>query len=135
MSEVWIHWAGGLWMLTSDGINLVDKAPRVLLRDVRFVIDPVGVEIARNRKKRKTHAWAVGTRADLEELATTRVWLAVNYHPLQGDDNFHLMGASLSGADWLDAFLTVDQFGAANIVGPRYGETEHRRVQQYGGRR
>ena len=130
---VWIHWNAGLWLLTTDGLELLEKVPRVVLRDVRFVIDPVGLELTRASGKRKTHAWAIGERVDwtpnpaIAQLA----WHPLAYRPRSGDDHFAIRGGGpLEGADFLEA-----DGETAQVAGPRYGPTEHRRVQQYGGTR
>lgn len=140
--RVYIHWVAGTWAVTADGIALLDKAPRVLLRDVAFVIDPVGLGLSRARGKRKTHAWAVGERIAEDELVLLelRLWHPVTYRPREGDEHFGVLevgGAklhTLRGAEYLDADLERDRFtGTARISGPRYGLTERRKVQQYGG--
>ena len=138
--RVWIHWNAGAWLLTSDGMNRLDAVPRIVLRDVRFVIDPVGLALTWASGKRKTHAWAVGEavcwKAD-DLNAEGLVWLELAYKPRHGHENFAIRGGgSLEGADFLDADLEIDCYTAtARIAGPRYGSTEHRRVQQYGGMR
>ena len=150
MSEVWIHWSQGLWLVTTDGMDLIEKTPRVLLRDVHLVIDPLGLEISRETGKRKTHAWAVGHRvlwgSGIDER-DPMVWAALEWQPLvyrprRGDDHFGIPAGNeswdvvtISGALYLDADLERDCWtGAARIAGPRFGETERRHVQQYGGR-
>lgn len=148
VDPVWIHWSQGFWLVTRDGMDLIEKAPRVLLRDVRLVIDPLGLEISRETGKRKTHAWAVGHRvlwgSGIDERDPL-VWAALEWQPLvyrprRGDDHFGVLAAdelvAISGADYLDADLERDRWsGTARIAGPRFGETDRRRVQQYGGRR
>lgn len=145
MSETWIHWSQGAWLVTSDGITLIDKAPRVVLRDVRFVIDPVGLEISRATRKAKTHAWAIGEAVDwTPDLTITQIaWHPLTYRPRHGDDHFGILSvggdelATLEGAKFLEAELDADDGWSpiARISGPLFGETERRRVQQYGGRR
>lgn len=147
-ARVYIHWVAGTWAVTADGIALLDKAPRVLLRDVAFVIDPVGIELSRARGKRKTHAWAVGERirwdSEVDErdpvVFASLLWHPVTYRPREGDEHFGVLevgGAklhTLEGAEYLDADLERDRYtGTARISGPRYGLTERRKVQQYGG--
>lgn len=135
---VYLHWAR-LWILTPDGLSpVLAREERVVLRDVRFVIDPVGLAISRNTGKRKTHAWAIGTPIAWEAAdvnAEGLAWLELAYRPRSGDDHFTVRGAGpLEGADYLDADHDRGQ-AVARIAGPRFGETERRQVQQYGGRR
>lgn len=146
--EAWLHWAG-LWILTPDGVSpVLHRAERILLQNVRFVIDPVGLELTRERGKRKTHAWAVGEHVRWDSEVDERdpmVWGALEWHPLtyrprRGDEHFGVLLADklvpISGALYLDADLGGDVATAtARISGPRVGHTERRRVQQYGGRR
>lgn len=146
---VWIHWNAGLWLLTSDGLELLEKVPRVVLRDVRFVIDPVGLELSRAQGKRKTHAWAIGEPIAWRSSDVNSdglVWYPLIYWPRHGHDHFAIRDeigtgegidvvdgtfhAWLKGADFLEA-----DGETAQVAGPRYGPTEHRRVQQYGGTR
>lgn len=143
--EVWIHWSQGAWLVTSDGLELIDKARRVVLRDVRFVIDPVGLEISRTTGKAKTHAWAVGEVVDwTPNLTLTQLaWHPLTYRPRRGDDHFGILNlesgelATLEGVKFLEAELDADDGWSpiARISEPRFGDTERRRVQQYGGRR
>lgn len=151
---VWLHWAG-LWILTPDGLSpVLHRAERILLREVRFVIDPVGLELTRERGKRKTHAWAVGEHVrwdseldEREPMVWGRLrWQSLIYRPRRGDDHFQIEDDGprdqdgtrrrwwLEGADYLDADHEGG-VGVARIAGPRFGDTERRRVQQYGGRR
>ena len=138
---VWIHWNAGLWLLTSDGLELLEKVPRVVLRDVRFVIDPVGLELSREQDKRKTHAWAIGEPIAWRSSDVNSdglVWHPLIYWPRRGHDHFSIhppdvdetFHAWLEGADFLEA-----DGETAQVAGPRYGPTERRRVQQYGGTR
>ena len=145
---VWLHWAG-LWILTPDGLSpVLHRAERILLREVRFVIDPVGLELTRERGKRKTHAWAVGEHVRWDSEVDEREpmvwgaleWQPLTYRPRRGDEHFGVLVADelnpITGADYLDADLGRDPATAtARISGPQWGETERRRVQQYGGRR
>ena len=141
---VYLHWAG-LWILTPDGLGpVLESSQRVVLRDVRFVIDPVGLAISRNTGKRKTHAWAFGERVEIEEGEPWNperlVWFELTYRPRRGDDHFGLRTErsfwSLKGAGFLDADLKPDGWTPfARVLLPVYGETERRQVQHYGGRR
>ena len=141
---VYLHWAR-LWILTPDGLSpVLARVERVVLRDVRFVIDPVGLAISRNTGKRKTHAWAIGERVDWTpnpELAQL-AWHPLVYRPRRGDDHFGIPEGHeswevvpISGADYLEAGHERDGSPVARIAGLRFGPTERRRVQQYGGRR
>ena len=135
MSDVWLHWAG-LWILTPDGLGpVLAREKRIVLRDVRFVIDPLGFSISRQTGKRKTHAWAVGEQVDWTpnpEIAQV-AWHPIAYRPRSGDDHFTIRGGgALEGAQ----YLVADHEGTepiASVSGPHYGDTERRRVQQYGG--
>lgn len=142
---VFVHWApGGLWIVTRDAMELVERVPRVILKDVRFVIDPVGIELSRKSGKRKTHAWAVGERirwdSDVDErdplVFGELVWHLLTYRPRRGDDHFGVLEdgelTALAGADYMDADLEADHC-VARIAGPQWGATERRYVQQYGG--
>lgn len=150
MAEVWIHWSQGQWLVTSDGMDLIEKSARVILRDVRFVIDPLGLQLSRARGRRKTHAWAVGERIrwdsevdEREPMVFGRLeWFLLRYLPRHGDDHFSVESDAaptgiytLQGADYLDADLDANDrwSSVARIAGPRFGETERLRVQQYGG--
>jgi hypothetical protein len=137
MAEVWLHWAG-LWILTPDGLGpVLHRAERIVLQTVRFVIDPVGLELTRERGKRKTHAWAIGEQVDwTPDPALAQIaWHPLDYRPRSGDDHFTIRGGGpLEGADFLEAEL-LNGNPIARVSGPRYGKTERRRVQQYGGRR
>ncbi len=135
MSRAWIHWATGLWMITSDGINLICKATSVLLSDVELIIDPLGLRLQRERGRMKTHAWAAGELAELGELQELpRLWRRIDYHPMQGQEHFQLEGKPIAGAAWLFADLQPeDQLPIAQVSGPIFGPTRRERVQQYGG--
>ncbi len=130
MSEVWIHWTMGNWYMTKDGIALIGFAPEVTLKDVRFVIDPEGIERMRVRGKRSTCAWAVGERIDNEPVPDGEI-LMIGFRPAF-DDHFHVGGVNVSGCEYLYATLTPEGRSKAACMGPRYGETERRKVQQYG---
>lgn len=136
MREVWIHWSQGLWLVTTDGMDLIEKVPRVVLRGVRFVIDPVGLKISRETGKRKTHAWAAGEPVEWtpDPTLTQLAWHPLDYRPRRGDESFHLGGQAVFGAKYLEAFLIDGWDATALIAGPYFGETERRQVQQYGGR-
>ena len=134
MADVWIHWAGGKWCVTHDAINLIEKVDEIALREVRFVVDPLGLQLARQRGKRKSHAWAVG-----EHVARPMLYgpmMPLEYHP-RLSDQFTVGGEPVTGAAYLLATLLPPDnwLGIAAVSDPRFGPTEQRRVQQYGGTR
>lgn len=130
MADVWIHWAQGKWLVTDDGMNLIDKVDTVTLRDVSFVVDPVGWQISKRRGVRKSHAWAVGQRCDPSVVYGEPEPLG--YHPTESNQ-FKVDGVPVAGAAFMVAMLLDKWYPVAAVKGPRYGATEQRRVQQYGG--
>ena len=64
MTDVWLHHSGTFWYVTDDGLHAVDRVEAIVLREVRFIIDPVGQERGRRLRRKVTHAWAVGERCD-----------------------------------------------------------------------
>lgn len=134
MSEVWIHWNAGEWLVTSDGLHLLEKARELALAHVRFVIDPVGLELMRERRRRTTCAWAIGQRVDPRfEVRFGGAIHRIEFLPAR-DDHFQVLGARVSGCRYLYATLGLDGEPRAACMTPHYGDTERRKVQQYGGR-
>ena len=135
--RVWIHWVQGAWVVTPDGMSpVIESTERIVLRDVTFVIDPIGIGISRRTGKAKTHAWAIGERVEWtpDPSLTQIVWHPLAYRPRSGDDHFTIRGGGpLEGVQYLEATLNANGKPIARVSGPRYGETERRRVQQYGG--
>lgn len=132
MSDVWIHWATGFWYVTNDGMHVVEKVQEVALVDVRFVIDPVGLDRMRARGKRSTCAWAIGARFDPGAPVPDGGLLSLKFFP-GVDDHFFSLGGRVSGCGYLYATIGLDGQARTAIMAPVYGDTERRRVQQYGG--
>lgn len=133
MADVWIHHATGVWYVTRDGIELIERTQEVALRHVRFVIDPVGIERARARGKKSTCAWAIGQRVDVQfgGFGLNPIH-RIQFLPAR-DDHFQVLGARVSGCGYLYATLGLDGEPRAACAMPHYGNTERRNVQQYGG--
>lgn len=132
MSDVWIHHATGVWYVTRDGIELIERTHEVALKNVRFVIDPVGIERARSREKKSTCAWAVGERLSPQyEIVGSRDFHRVEFEPAR-HDHFQVNGARVSGCAYLYALLGTEGEARTGCVQPEYGDTERRKVQQYG---
>lgn len=132
MAEVWIHHATGVWYVTRDGIELIDRAEEIAMQHVQFVIDPVGIERARTRGKKSTCAWAVGQRIDPRMFDDGRIgWERLHFRPAV-DDHFHVNGGRISGCGYLYVALGLEGEPHATIMLPEYGDTERRQVQQYG---
>ena len=132
MSDVWIHHATGVWYVTRDGMSLIERAQEVAMRHVRFVIDPVGIERARARGKKSTCAWAVGERIDPSAPVPGGGLLSLKFSPAI-HDHFQVNGARISGCGYLYVTLGLEGEPRATIMLPEYGDTERRKVQQYGG--
>lgn len=133
MSDVWIHWAKGFWYVTKDGMDVVDKVQEVALVDVRFVIDPVGLDRMRARGKRSTCAWAIGQRTDPSwDVPRQGEIQRLDFLPAR-DDHFYVLGGRVSGCRYLYATIGLDGVSRTACLFPEYGDTERRRVQQYGG--
>ncbi len=131
MSDVWIHHATGVWYVTRDGIELIERAQEVALKNVRFVIDPVGIERVRERGKKSTCAWAIGERIDPNDPALRGEIWPLTFRPAI-HDHFFVNGASISGVGYLYVTLGLEGEPRAAIMLPQYGDTERRKVQQYG---
>ena len=131
MSEVWIHHATGVWYVTRDGIALIERAQEVAMRRVRFVIDPVGIERARARGKKSTCAWAIGERMDPKDYVPRGGMFSLKFGPAI-HDHFEANGARISGCGYLYVTLGLEGEPRAALMHPEYGDTERRKVQQYG---
>ena len=134
--RVWIHYhTAGFYYLTPDGLHEIERARVVVLRDVEFIIDPLGQEGAKRREKITTHAWAVGDRVLIDE-SFDEAQLQKLHYDWRSDDEFSVTfeGTKLEirGAEELIADVGPENKCIAWVVNPILGQAERRRVQQYG---
>ena len=138
MTDVWLHHSGTFWYVTDDGLHAVDRVESIVLRRVRFIIDPIGQERARRLRRKVTHAWAVGERCD-DPLDVNLVALYQEQHGILKlsyqwwrSENFTIGDQPVLCADYAALHLNDDGSPQALAWGPVYGVTERREVQQYG---
>ena len=135
MTEVWLHHLRGdgiaFWYVTRDGLSGPRRVREMAVRDVRFVIDPVGQERARRRRRPTTHAWAIGTpfMASGQPEGVVRV-----RYQWWRSDHFTMEDRPVRGCWQLFVGCEEDGTALAYGAGPIFGDTERRNVQQYGGR-
>ena len=132
MAEVWLHHNPGFWYVTRDGMNDPECVKEIWLRDVRFVIDPVGEERARQASRRVTYAWARGIRiAPRDDDFGLSCGIALDPHSgfiaAELFDKPEVLGAVFGHFS-----LAPDLSGLCNLWLWEKGRAERRRVQQYG---